>query len=91
MNRILLFTISLLAMAFTGAAQQRTLNGKVLDATTQQPLSGATISVLASPFTSTLTGEDGNFSIAVNGRTSIMVSYTGYVAKTIEIAENQMQ
>ncbi len=89
MNRILLLTISLLAMALTGAAQQRTLSGKVIDAATQQPLSGATISVLASPFASTLTRDDGNFSIAVNGRTSIMVSHTGYVAKTIEIADNQ--
>lgn len=54
---------------------QKNLSGRVVDALTNAPLIGATIT---SGQTATKTSKEGNFSIACNGNSRITVSYIGY-------------
>lgn len=84
---IIIFTVCLFALSAFG--QQRSVTGKVLDASTNAPLSNATVSVLGQSSRSTTTSENGSFSIPVTGRQTLVASYTGYTPATVSVAENQ--
>lgn len=74
MKRIILFSISLLTLSITAFAQ-KTLKGKVVDASTNKPLAGATVGF---GNTGTSTDKDGAFSIDCSKASSITVSFVGY-------------
>src|SRR5689334_5062064 len=64
---------------------QKTITGKVFDATTHQPLSSASIIVMGSN-TGTTTSADGTFTLKVeNNIKSFAVSYVGYEMKITNI------
>ncbi len=88
MKKFFLFSI-LLLVGVCLFAQQRIITGKVVDAAGQAPLPNATVSVLGQSAGETLTDENGNFSISITGKRTLVVSYTGYSPATIEIGENQ--
>lgn len=60
-----------------------TIQGTVLDET-GQPMPGATITVVGSS-TGTVSDIDGNFSLTVPDDATIVVSFIGYAAQTIEV------
>ena len=71
----------LFVITATTYAQTTTIKGTITDA--NGPLSGVTIKIKDKPIT-TLTDENGNFSLAVANTDSLIISSIGY--KTIEIA-----
>lgn len=74
MKRFLLLTLFILFVL--GAYSQKTLRGRVFDASTNTPLSGATISLPGKA--GTITDKDGMFSIDCSKAIKITVSYVGY-------------
>lgn len=64
----------------------RRVTGQVIDATSQQPLIGATISIPSSNV-KVITGRDGNFEIPVEMTTStVSISYVGYTTVHVPVA-----
>jgi len=73
MKRIILFVIPLFFLTITAFAQ-KTLRGKVFDASNNKPLSGATVSFGG---TGTTTDKDGMFSVDCKS-SELTVSFVGY-------------
>src|SRR5665647_1893235 len=72
-------------------AQQRNVTGKVTDATTGQPVVGATVSISGSKVATT-TNSDGNFTISVpkvNSR--LEISSVGFEPQVISASQNNVQ
>ncbi len=65
------------------SAQTKTLTGTVKDAN-QEPLIGVSI-VEKGTSNGTITDLDGNFSIKVNPKSSLVFSYVGYAPQTIVV------
>jgi iron complex outermembrane receptor protein len=77
--------VLLLATASFSFAQ-RTINGTIKDASTNEPLIGANILVLGTS-SGTVSDFDGNFELQVpEGSTQLRVSYTGYAAQDVDVA-----
>ncbi|GAA0546224.1 SusC/RagA family TonB-linked outer membrane protein [Chitinophaga japonensis] len=68
------------------AAQTRTLQGRVLDATTQKRLPFVTITNMANKKASAKTDADGHFSIQLNGHTTLAFSYVGYKTGMVSVS-----
>lgn len=87
--RNLLHLLMLLAVAFPSIAQHR-ISGRVLDASTGDPIIGATVLLKSNPSVGDATDVDGNFSLTVPVIGDILkVSYIGY--STIEVkSESKM-
>ncbi len=67
---------------------QTTITGRVTEAGSTNPLSGATVSVRGTA-SSTQTDADGRFTIAVpNTNAKLVISYVGYVSQTIDATDN---
>jgi TonB-linked SusC/RagA family outer membrane protein len=83
--RKLLLTLLLQCFLFGAFAQQKEITGKVVDATSGEPLSG--VSVLSDKKTNpALTGSDGTFRIQLSGKSGILViSYVGYTPQTVAV------
>lgn len=88
MNRFLLVILLSVTTSFI-FAQQRTVTGRVIDASTQQALAGATIEVANNSLETLLTDENGGFSISLAGRGTLLVSFMGYHPKSVDIAASQ--
>ena len=72
----LIFTICLSGIAFS--QEQFTVTGKVTDAVSKQPLSGASVFCQNTTF-GVITNADGEFTIKLpRGGYDLVVSYTGY-------------
>jgi len=74
MKHIILFAFSLCILSVTAFAQ-KTLKGKVVDASNSKPLAGATVSFGSN---GTTTDKDGSFSIDCSKASSITISFVGY-------------
>lgn len=84
----LLTTAALLFFSLAALAQGRTVTGKVTDAQTGQPLSGATVTVKGTN-RATKTAEDGTYSIQVDGNGSVLViSNVGYGNTEMAVRNN---
>src|SRR5258706_2435155 len=81
MKRILLFAI---CAAFTLLSNAQKLKGKVVDNATNNPLSGATISVAGKNVATT--DKDGMFSVDCKNGGVITISFVGYAAQNKTIA-----
>lgn len=84
MKKILLLTGMMLSLLLHVAAQSKTIKGKVLDAETKTPLSPASISPVGKSNAVT-TDDQGNFSITIEEKTIVIVSYVGYESKSVTI------
>lgn len=91
MNHYKLSLISLLFFAVIGACAQTSgvthmteVKGVVTDFQTREPLVGVTVSVSNDPTKGTITDIDGNYSIVVDTKTPVMLSfsYVGYDTET---------
>ena len=74
--KLIILTILFGAAFLISATAQSQLNGRVVDAASNMPLDGATISVGGKSVT--VTGKDGRFTIPCNPATGITVSFIGY-------------
>lgn len=74
----------LFLMMFTASLHSQIIEGRVLDSKTQESLPGATV-YLDGTTISTITDDDGNFSINTrNNNTTLVVSFIGYTTYRLE-------
>lgn len=81
MKRIILFVLTLSIFTIAASAQ-KTLKGKVVDASTNKPLAGASINFGNSGITS---DKDGMFSVDCNKSSELTVSFVGYESYRLKI------
>ena len=80
--------IGLIVSCWTAMAQTSTYHGTVVDATTGEPLIGATILPIGGG-TGVQTNVDGMFTISVPSKVKeVQVSYVGYVTVAVPVAAN---
>ncbi len=86
MRKLRFLLSSLFLLFLQGAFAQTQISGKVTDASSV-PVAGATVSVKGGG--ATTTGSDGSFTVKLPaGKNTIVVSYVGYVAKTVTVSGN---
>ncbi|WP_160710907.1 SusC/RagA family TonB-linked outer membrane protein [Chitinophaga solisilvae] len=82
MKKALLFFLSVLM--FTGlAAQNRTVSGKVTDATDNSPIPGVSVNIKGSN-AGTVTGPDGSFKLQVAENATLTFSFIGYESQELK-------
>ena len=84
MKRNLFLAVLLLLSLNWGYGQQRTISGIVSDASTKEPLMGASVVVKGSS-KGVSTDMDGKYSIAVEVGKTLEVSFIGYTTKAIKV------
>lgn len=86
MNRLVSMLMALCLVAFI--AQAKTITGKVVDASTQEPLLGATVQAVGSSH-GTSTDLDGKFTLSVpDNIKQLSVSYIGYETRVVVATTN---
>ncbi|MBR5076439.1 MAG: TonB-dependent receptor [Bacteroidales bacterium] len=78
-----------LAGSFQALAQNRTISGKVVDAS-GQPVIGAAVTVVGNSRIGAATDLDGNFSLSVPAGSSISVESIGYTAQTFAVGNQSV-
>ncbi|MDR1024074.1 MAG: TonB-dependent receptor [Prevotellaceae bacterium] len=81
----ILFATSLLLLAGGMLNAQTAVTGRVIDAKTQEPVAGVTVTV-AGATTGTLTGATGGYSISVDADASLTFRFVGYQSQTVKVA-----
>jgi TonB-linked SusC/RagA family outer membrane protein len=82
-STLLLFSL----IAFMGIqAQTRVLKGKVTDADTKLALAGASVTTIGNA-AAQKTGADGEFSLSVQGKVILVISFVGYKTQSLNVAE----
>ncbi len=86
--RFQLFMPLILCFVLTQSAfaQTRSISGSVLDSESNEPLIGATILVKGTT-NGTVTDFDGNYTLDVTTGDVLIVSFTGYTSKEVEVGE----
>jgi len=80
-----LLLLFLVVCAFALFAQTKTISGKITDASTKEPLVGATVLVKGTQ-TGTATDADGKFTLEVPAAAkTITISYVGYIARDFSV------
>jgi len=68
-------------------AQERTINGRVVDSETNEPIPGVNVIVLPS-YRGTITDMDGNYSLTnVSSTDQLQYSFIGFANQTVEVGE----
>ena len=90
MKKLLQSLFVLLIVAFSAAAQERTISGTVTSADDGLPLPGVSVKALGTQNV-TVTGTDGKYATRITSTTkAIQFSYLGYVTKTINIGASNV-
>ncbi len=90
MKKLFLLLVAVITIGLCASAQTRTVTGTVLDANTDEPLIGASVTAKGST-TGHATDVDGNFSITVPASvTQLTVSYVGYKTTNVNITPGKM-
>ena len=90
MKKLFLLLVAILSIGLCASAQTRTVTGSVLDATTEEPLVGASV-VPTGSSTGVVTDYDGNFTIVIPASVSnLTVSYVGYNASTVAVGNGKL-
>ena len=85
MRKKILLSSLLIIFSFMQSIAQKTISGKVMDATTGQPVIGSSVSVKGSR-EATQTNAEGNFTLAVpNSAKSLVISSVGFETQDISI------
>src|SRR4051812_45756019 len=88
-KKILLICCCGLLFCLTGFAQSPTVTGRVVSALDKQPMAGVTVSVKGTS-NGAMTNVNGAFSLNVPaGKTTLTVSFIGYVSKSVEVTGGQ--
>ncbi|MBO9633341.1 MAG: SusC/RagA family TonB-linked outer membrane protein [Chitinophagaceae bacterium] len=73
-------------------AQERTITGKVIDASGKQPLAGVSVSVKNSSSSSTQSDDNGNFSLRVpTEKFTLLATSIGYAPIEVEVSPNNKE
>ena len=89
MKKLFLFLLTVLTISLCASAQTRTVKGSVLDAETDEPLIGASVS--AGTGYGVATDADGKFVLQVPASAKeLTVSYVGYDSKTVAVGDGNM-
>jgi len=78
------FIYSLVFLVFTLPSIAQKLTGKIIEASTNKPLAGASINYTGG---NTISDKDGAFSINCNGNTHITASYIGFATQRLTISD----
>ena len=89
MKRTILHALFLLLAVIGAQAQNITVHGTVISSTDGEPLIGASVISDIKGTTGVATDIDGNFEITVPNGSHLIVSYVGYLTKTVK-AQPQM-
>ena len=90
MKKLFLLLVAVLSIGLCASAQTRTVTGIVLDANTDEPLIGASVTAGTSN-QGVATDIDGAFSIPVPANvTKLTVSYVGYESQTVNIGSGHV-
>ncbi len=76
--------LTALIISFTAFGQELTVKGRVVDASTTQPVAGATINVRGTSKTVT-SNEQGEFSIPAKKNDQLLITYVGYTDRSVRI------
>ena len=87
MKAIWFFLFALLTLSVT--AQERSITGKVTDATTNESLIGVTV-LIEGTFTGAVTDIDGKFTIKASPATKLVFSFVGYQTQVIAVGQQTM-
>jgi len=88
----LLFFVAVMSLCQLSSFAQTEVKGKVIDATTKEPISFANIQFKGAPLAGSQTDADGYFNIRVLERVDTMiVSYIGYKTRRIGIMRGKSQ
>ena len=74
--------VLILLFMFSAVAQTKKVTGKVINATTKEPVAGATVKVKGSKELMA-TGADGSFSLAVPENATLEISAVGFATKSV--------
>ncbi len=81
--------VFLLAMTIMGFAQERTVTGKVTDASTGETLIGVNVTHANDQSQGTVTDIDGNYQLTIpESVTSLSFSYVGFTTEVVEITSD---
>lgn len=90
MRKVVLFIVTLFCFWGVASAQNRTVEGSVVDET-GQPLPGAMVQIKSKPDVGTVADIDGKFSLQVQdvavGKDYIIISFLGYKSKEVLVAD----
>lgn len=88
-SKLLWMLLSLLLMGAQGFSQNdaRKITGKVINKTTGEPLSGASITV-KNTGNATISDMAGNFTIAVKTGETVIISFTGFTPQSFDVNAN---
>ncbi len=84
-----LFLVVLLVISTVIFAQNQKIEGKIIDATSKDPLAGVSVTIKNSTV-GTLTDAKGNFSLQVPKDSRLMISFVGYQTKEVNAAQKDM-
>lgn len=84
MKRTFLGALLLILMALAAQAQNITVHGTVISSTDNEPLIGASVISEIKGVAGVATNIDGNFKITVPDGSNLIVSYVGYMPKTVK-------
>ncbi len=90
-NKLFTFLLGFFAcLPITALHAQQTIHGKVVDASSQQPLEAATVALGNGNKAKTFTDQYGNFILNINGdkEDSIAISFIGYKTEFVQINSN---
>lgn len=73
-----LLLLAFLLVHVGGWAQKRNFNATVIDSKTSEPLIGVSVVVKDKPQAGTVTDLDGHFTLTINPKEVILISYVGY-------------
>ena len=84
MKAIWFFLFALLTLSV--AAQERSITGKVTDATTNEGLIGVTV-LIEGTYSGTVTDVDGNYTVKVTPTAKLVFSFIGYETQTLAVGQ----
>lgn len=87
MHRLYVPVVFLLFIATTTLFAQKTISGKITDAISNEPVTGATVRTIQTPPTGTSTDISGQFTLQVQANDSLIIIYPGYGTVTVAVAD----